>query len=236
MARIVGTAPACRQTLPWGDRGDLNPRPPGPQPGALTELSYGHQRGPRQSAIPVVTGVNPLSGRLLETVSEGNGSCRPPNPQRKPSWPDEPARSPPAKWSATRNAPGALKRCRARAKHVMPLGVASSFQFYDPHPVVAARAHGSWLEDVDGNHYVDFNMGYGALLAGHSHPVMVAAIQSSSPRARCSSRRRELEHGGGRAAARSLRVAAMAFHELRHRGDDGRHPRRARRSPAATRS
>ncbi len=26
----------------WGDRGDLNPRPPGPQPGALTELSYGH--------------------------------------------------------------------------------------------------------------------------------------------------------------------------------------------------
>ena len=25
-----------------GDRGDLNPRPPGPQPGALTGLSYGH--------------------------------------------------------------------------------------------------------------------------------------------------------------------------------------------------
>ncbi len=29
--------------LGWGDRGDLNPRPPGPQPGALTGLSYGHQ-------------------------------------------------------------------------------------------------------------------------------------------------------------------------------------------------
>ena len=26
----------------WGDRGDSNPRPPGPQPGALTRLSYGH--------------------------------------------------------------------------------------------------------------------------------------------------------------------------------------------------
>ncbi len=65
----------------------------------------------------------------------------------------------------------------ARAKQVMPLGVASSFQFYDPHPVVAAQARGSWLEDVDGNHYIDFNMGYGALLAGHSHPVMVAAIE-----------------------------------------------------------
>src|SRR5437879_4384228 len=27
---------------PEGGRGDLNPQPPGPQPGALTELSYGH--------------------------------------------------------------------------------------------------------------------------------------------------------------------------------------------------
>ncbi len=31
----------------WGDRGDLNPRPPGPQPGALTRLSYGHHGRPR---------------------------------------------------------------------------------------------------------------------------------------------------------------------------------------------
>jgi hypothetical protein len=31
-----------RPSPQWGDRGDLNPRPPGPQPGALTELSYDH--------------------------------------------------------------------------------------------------------------------------------------------------------------------------------------------------
>lgn len=64
----------------------------------------------------------------------------------------------------------------ARAAKVLPMGVPSSFQFYDPHPVVAARAQGSWLEDVDGNHYVDFNMGYGALLAGHAHPILKKAI------------------------------------------------------------
>lgn len=64
----------------------------------------------------------------------------------------------------------------ARAQKVLPLGVPSSFQFYDPHPVVAARAHGSWLEDVDGNRYIDFNMGYGALLAGHGHPLLVEAV------------------------------------------------------------
>ncbi len=66
----------------------------------------------------------------------------------------------------------------ARARKVLPMGVPSSFQFYDPHPVVAAQAQGSWLEDVDGNHYVDFNMGYGALLAGHAHPLLVAAVEA----------------------------------------------------------
>ena len=64
-----------------------------------------------------------------------------------------------------------------RAAKVLPLGVASSFQFYDPYPVVARRAQGSWLEDVDGNRYVDFNLGYGALFAGHGHPVMRATIE-----------------------------------------------------------
>lgn len=64
-----------------------------------------------------------------------------------------------------------------RARRSLPMGVPSSFQAYDPHPVVAARAKGSWLDDVDGNRYVDFNMGFGALLVGHLHPVLVAALQ-----------------------------------------------------------
>jgi glutamate-1-semialdehyde 2,1-aminomutase len=71
----------------------------------------------------------------------------------------------------------ASQAATARAKQVLPLGVPSSFQFYDPHPVVAARAAGSWLEDVDGNRYLDFNMGFGALFAGHGHPTLIAAVQ-----------------------------------------------------------
>ena len=50
--RVAADTDAARQppgTSVWGDRGDLNPRPPGPQPGALTELSYAHH-GTRQSA------------------------------------------------------------------------------------------------------------------------------------------------------------------------------------------
>ncbi len=63
-----------------------------------------------------------------------------------------------------------------RAEKSLPMGVPSSFQFYDPHPVVAKRARGSRLEDIDGNQYIDFNMGYGALFVGHLHPLVVAAV------------------------------------------------------------
>jgi glutamate-1-semialdehyde 2,1-aminomutase len=65
-----------------------------------------------------------------------------------------------------------------RARRVLPLGVSSSFQAYDPHPIVAARAHGSHLVDVDGNDYVDFNMGFGALFAGHMHPAVRRAVDA----------------------------------------------------------
>jgi glutamate-1-semialdehyde 2,1-aminomutase len=75
-----------------------------------------------------------------------------------------------------RSRTAASQRATERAKQVLPMGVPSSFQYYDPHPVVAARAQGAWLEDVDGNRYVDFNMGYGALLAGHGHPAVVKAV------------------------------------------------------------
>jgi glutamate-1-semialdehyde 2,1-aminomutase len=63
-----------------------------------------------------------------------------------------------------------------RARRSLPMGVPSSFQAYEPHPIVAASAKGSWLTDVDGNRYLDFNMGFGALFAGHMHPVVREAV------------------------------------------------------------
>ncbi len=64
-----------------------------------------------------------------------------------------------------------------RAARSIPLGVPSSFQAYDPHPVVAARAVGSHMWDVDGNRYVDLNMGFGALFVGHGNPTVIDAVQ-----------------------------------------------------------
>ena len=70
------------------------------------------------------------------------------------------------------------QRANERARRVLPLGVPSSFQAYDPHPVVVRRAQGSWMEDVDGNRYVDFDMGFGALFSGHCHPAVRRAVEA----------------------------------------------------------
>ncbi|HSL19907.1 MAG TPA: aspartate aminotransferase family protein [Vicinamibacterales bacterium] len=70
----------------------------------------------------------------------------------------------------------ASERAMARAERVLPLGVASSFQFYEPHPLVVRSAAGARVEDIDGHEYVDFTMGYGALLTGHAHPALRRAV------------------------------------------------------------
>src|SRR5436190_22326863 len=44
------------------------------------------------------------------------------------------------------------------------------------HPLFAARARGSWIEDVDGNRYVDFALGDTGAMAGHSPAPVVDAV------------------------------------------------------------
>lgn len=64
-----------------------------------------------------------------------------------------------------------------RARQALPLGVASSFQVYDPYPLFMTDARGSRITDADGNEYIDFDMAFGVLAAGHSHPVLAEALQ-----------------------------------------------------------
>lgn len=52
----------------------------------------------------------------------------------------------------------------------MPRGVVTA------HPVVAARAEGAYLWDVEGRRYLDFVGGIGVLNVGHNHPRVVAAV------------------------------------------------------------
>ncbi|MDQ3880566.1 MAG: aspartate aminotransferase family protein [Chloroflexota bacterium] len=64
----------------------------------------------------------------------------------------------------------------ARARESLPLGVASSFQSYDPYPLFMTDARGSRIWDADGNEYIDFDMAFGVLAAGHSHPAVAEAL------------------------------------------------------------
>jgi glutamate-1-semialdehyde 2,1-aminomutase len=64
-----------------------------------------------------------------------------------------------------------------RAKRYLPLGIASSFQDYDPYPTFMSHSGGSRIWDADGHEYIDFDMAFGVLAAGHSHPAVVEAVR-----------------------------------------------------------
>jgi len=49
-----------------------------------------------------------------------------------------------------------------------------------PYPLVAARAQGSVVEDVDGNRFLDFVAGIAVCSTGHCHPAVVKAIEQQS--------------------------------------------------------
>lgn len=64
-----------------------------------------------------------------------------------------------------------------RALKRIPLGVASNYRAYDPYPLFVKEAKGSRLWDIDGNEYIDHNLCFGTLMAGHCHPAVVKAIE-----------------------------------------------------------
>ena len=45
-----------------------------------------------------------------------------------------------------------------------------------PHPVVASKASGSYIWDLDGNKYIDLIAAYSSANQGHTHPRIVAAM------------------------------------------------------------
>jgi glutamate-1-semialdehyde 2,1-aminomutase len=64
-----------------------------------------------------------------------------------------------------------------QARKVIPAGLTHDSRSLLPYPIYAARASGPRKWDVDGNEYVDFFGGHGALLLGHGHPAVVEAIE-----------------------------------------------------------
>jgi glutamate-1-semialdehyde 2,1-aminomutase len=69
------------------------------------------------------------------------------------------------------------KEAHTRALNRLPLGVASNYRAYDPYPIFVKEGQGGRIRDVDGNEYIDFNLCFGTLMAGHSHPAVVRAVE-----------------------------------------------------------
>jgi glutamate-1-semialdehyde 2,1-aminomutase len=63
------------------------------------------------------------------------------------------------------------------AAQVTPLGVASTFQYWDPFPISVVSAKGAWVKDVDGRELLDLSMGFGSMLVGHLNPEVVKEIK-----------------------------------------------------------
>ena len=72
--------------------------------------------------------------------------------------------------------PGSAK-LYAQARAAIPAGLTHDSRTLMPYPVYAARAAGPRKWDVDGNEYVDYFGGHGALLLGHAQPAGVEAVQ-----------------------------------------------------------
>lgn len=59
---------------------------------------------------------------------------------------------------------------------------------YHPLPVVISRAEGVWVEDPEGNRYMDMLSAYSAVNQGHRHPKIIQALKDQADRVTLTSR------------------------------------------------
>jgi glutamate-1-semialdehyde 2,1-aminomutase len=84
-----------------------------------------------------------------------------------------------SEWERFTSWSGGSGEHNVRAAQVLPLGVTSSFQHWEPYPISIASARGAWLTDVDGNQLLDLSMGFGAMLVGHLNPRVVERVSEA---------------------------------------------------------
>ncbi|WP_019121547.1 ornithine--oxo-acid transaminase [Brevibacillus massiliensis] len=59
---------------------------------------------------------------------------------------------------------------------------------YHPLPIVISRAEGVWVEDPEGNRYMDMLSAYSALNQGHRHPKIIQALKDQADKVTLTSR------------------------------------------------
>src|SRR5262245_44399201 len=79
-------------------------------------------------------------------------------------------------------APPASRALYERARRLFPDAVTHDNRRMQPFPLYVARAEGAYKWDVDGHRYVDYWMGHGALLFGHSPGQIAEAVSEQALR------------------------------------------------------
>jgi glutamate-1-semialdehyde 2,1-aminomutase len=74
-----------------------------------------------------------------------------------------------------RSHPGSQKLYEESLR-IFPSGVTHDIRYTPPFPIFVERAQGSRKWDVDGNEYVDYVMGHGALFLGHAYAQITQAV------------------------------------------------------------
>ncbi len=64
-----------------------------------------------------------------------------------------------------------------KARKITPGAVHSTQRTFEPFPLFFKMAHGSKIEDLDGNQYIDYHLGFGSVILGHNHPTIVKAVR-----------------------------------------------------------
>ena len=117
-----------------------------------------------------------------------------------------------------------------RARRVIPGGVDSpvrSFASVGGTPYTVVSGDGAYVVDAEGNRYLDMVQSYGAVLLGHAHPVVTAAVDGGGGPGHDV---RRADAGRGPAGRGDLRAGArLRAGAPRLVGDRGRHERGAPR-------
>lgn len=64
-----------------------------------------------------------------------------------------------------------------RSLELFPSGITHHSRYLEPHPISVSHAKGSRKWDVDGNEYIDYFGGHGAMILGHCHPAVIEAVE-----------------------------------------------------------
>lgn len=71
------------------------------------------------------------------------------------------------------------ERLAEEARALFPSGITHDGRHLTPHGIYVERAAGPHKWDVDGNRYIDFYGGHGALILGHAHPAVTEAARQA---------------------------------------------------------